>query len=418
MIVQRRKTSLQDYCVENHTEYLLAEWDKKKNGKLTPKDVFSGSAKKAWWILSYDDKKTGRHFEFSWEARISDRAGGHKCPYLTGKKIWKGFNDLTTTHPELAAEWHPSRNGDLRPENVMAGSNKKVWWQVSYDDKKTKKHFDFEWEAVVAQRAKGASCPYTSGKAVWKGFNDLATTHPELAAQWHPVKNGNLKPEHVSAGSGKKVWWILSCDDSKTGKHFEYERYVTVAEWVNGGGRRLYNRNLDVSKNGKVSGNLNNLAAAYPELAAQWHPTRNGSLLPEDVSIRSGRKVWWIFPYDDPKTGRHFDFEWETPVGNRTRGRGCPYLSGHKVWKGFNDLATVRPEIAAQWHPTKNGTLTPEDVTEKSAKNVWWQMSYVDEETGERSTYEWQAVIANRVISTVFPYPQRRNNRRRMKKAD
>lgn len=408
MKIQSRKISLRDYCMENHMEHLLGEWDRKKNGSLTPENVMAGSARKAWWLLPYDDEKTGRHFNFSWHARIKDRADGHKCPYLTGNKVWRGFNDLVTTHPELAAQWHHVRNKDLKPEDVSAGSNKKVWWLLPYDDKETGKHFDFEWEAAISCRVNGSECPYLTSQAVWKGFNDLATTHPELAAQWHPDKNGNLKPEHVSAGSGKKVWWLLLCDDLETGEYFKYERYVTVADWVRGTGRRLYNRNLDVSRNGKVSGNLNNLAAAYPEIAAQWHPTRNGNLFPKDVSIRSARKVWWIFPYDDPKTGKHFDFEWEASVGNRTRGRGCPYLSGHKVWKGFNDLATVRPEIAAQWHPTRNGTLTPEDVTEKSGKKVWWIYSYDDEETGEHSTFEWQAVIANRVINSVCPRLQRK----------
>ena len=35
-----------------------------------------------------------------------------------------------------------------------------------------------------------------------RGVNDLATTHPKLAVEWHPTKNGELKPSDVSAGSG------------------------------------------------------------------------------------------------------------------------------------------------------------------------------------------------------------------------
>ena len=54
------------------------------------------------------------------------------------------------------------------------------------------------------------------------------------------------------------------------------------------------------------------------------------------------------------------------------RGCGCPYCAGRKVLPGFNDLATADPRVAAQWHPTLNGSLTPEAVTAGSRKKVWW----------------------------------------------
>ena len=49
------------------------------------------------------------------------------------------------------------------------------------------------------------------------------------------------------------------------------------------------------------------LAEEYPELAMQWHPTKNEGLTPEMVTCGSKKKVWWLLPYDDPETGRHFD---------------------------------------------------------------------------------------------------------------
>ena len=79
---------------------------------------------------------------------------------------------LSTTHPELAAEWHPTKNGDLTPEMVSADSNKKVWWLMPYDDPETGKHFDFEWETTIASRAKSPVCPFLCKKVVFPGFND------------------------------------------------------------------------------------------------------------------------------------------------------------------------------------------------------------------------------------------------------
>ncbi len=60
-------------------------------------------------------------------------------------------------------------------------------------------------------------------------------------------------------------------------------------------------------------------------------------------------------------------------IAHRVRsGSGCPYCSNHKVLPGFNDLATIDPVVASQWHPTGNGSLTPQQVTPGSRRKVWW----------------------------------------------
>lgn len=156
-------------------------------------------------------------------------------------KLEIGINDLATTHPELAAEWHPTKNNDLQPTDVSAGSGKRIWWQLPYDvpedypiEHLRGKHFDFEWEATVQNRANGNNCPYLTGKAVWKGFNDLATTHPHLIDEWHPTLNGDLTPEMVTAGSNKKVWWHLEHDDPDTGRHHNYQWTAKIEQRANG----------------------------------------------------------------------------------------------------------------------------------------------------------------------------------------
>ena len=75
----------------------------------------------------------------------------------------RGFNDLATLCPDLAKEWHPTKNGDLKPEDVACGSNRRVWWYLPYDDQKNGVHYDFEWETIVHSRAlSGAGCPFLS----------------------------------------------------------------------------------------------------------------------------------------------------------------------------------------------------------------------------------------------------------------
>lgn len=76
---------------------------------------------------------------------------GQGCPYCAGKKILIGFNDLQSQYPEIAAEWHPTNNGDLKPTDVMSGSNKKVWWLGKCGH---------EWQAAISARCKSRQgCP-------------------------------------------------------------------------------------------------------------------------------------------------------------------------------------------------------------------------------------------------------------------
>lgn len=129
--------------------------------------------------------------------------------YLSNQKIWTGYNDLKTINPKLASEWHPTKNGNLTPEEVGVGYKKKVWWQLPYDDPKTDKHYDFEWKVSVYSRHYfGTGCPYLDGKLVKKGFNDLESLQPEIANEWHPTKNRKLKPDMVPLCCAKKVWWL------------------------------------------------------------------------------------------------------------------------------------------------------------------------------------------------------------------
>ena len=383
---------------------LAAQWHPTKNGDLRPSQVAANSNRKVWWICPYDDTNTGKHFDFEWQALISDRNSGSDCPYLNGQAVWAGFNDLETTNPELAAQWHPTKNKNLKPTQVTANSSNKIWWICPYDDPKTKKHFDFEWESIIANRNSGIGCPYLSGQSVWSGFNDLATTNPELAAQWHPTKNGNLKPTQVTANSQKKVWWLLLYDDPDTGKHFDFEWQAIIKNRNKG--------NDCVYLTGKaVLEGFNDLTTINPELAAQWHPTKNGDLKPTQFIASSEKKVWWLLPYDDPNTGKHFDFEWQALISNRNSGNDCPYLNGKAVWPGFNDLATINPELAAQWHPTKNGDLKPTQITAGSRKKVWWLLSYdvpmdysIEYLRGKHFDFEWKHIIGDRNRGNRCPY--------------
>ena len=241
---------------------IAAEWHPTRNGKLKPDDVAIKSNKKVWWLA-----KCGHE----WETSVILRINGNNCPYCGSQKLLKGFNDLKTKNPELAKEWHPSKNGELKPENVISGSHKKAWWLGKCGH---------EWEAIIGDRTRsGNGCPFCSNNKLLVGFNDLKTKNPELVKEWHPSKNGELKPENFFPNSHVKVWWICS-------RGHEYESYINHRN--NGTGCPICNCKLIIK-------GINDLETLNPNLARYWDNKKNKEK-PSEVSIKSGKRVWWLCP--------------------------------------------------------------------------------------------------------------------------
>ena len=120
---------------------LMAEWNWEKNTNISPLQLTFSSGKKVWWKCSKGHE---------WQARIADRNSGCGCPYCAGRKVLKGYNDLQTVNPTLASEWNYEKNNEITPSNITSNSGKKVWWKCG------KGH---EWQAVIANRNRGAGCP-------------------------------------------------------------------------------------------------------------------------------------------------------------------------------------------------------------------------------------------------------------------
>ena len=339
--------SLYEYGLERDDFRLLAQWDKERNGDLTPRSVSYGSRKKVWWRCDAGHR---------WEAPVYSRTGsGSGCPYCAGKRVAAGVPTLASEYPELAKQWHPTKNLDLTPDRVSPGTHRKAWWLCE------KGH---EWQAEIKSRASGTGCPICTNRKVAAGENDLATTHPGIAAQWHPTKNGSLTPEEVVAGAQKRVWW--QCE-----KGHEWQAEV----WS----RTVNHAGCPVCAGKQVCAGFNDLATTFPDLAAQWHPTKNGAMTPQSVTPFSNRRAWWICD---------LGHVYQASIADRASlSSGCPYCAGRKVLAGFNDLATKEPLVAAQWHPTLNGELTPRDVTAGSRKRIWWQC---------REGHVWKAVVYSR----------------------
>lgn len=308
------------------------EWHPTRNGALLPVDVRAHSSQRAWWLCS-------RNPAHEWNSIVWSRTRANaRCPVCFSSALSPEVA-FSATHPEVAREWHPSRNGDLKPDQMRAGSERRVWWRCVRDP-------THEWRSIIANRAIGHTCPMCSGR-VATPTTSVAALYPEVAARWHPTRNGKLTPDEIKLHGKRKHWW--RCLKNPT------------HEWqaqANGMGRCP----ICVGKKVVFSSSL---AGDSPKIAKEWHPIRNGDKRPKDFYRHSLVRVWWL-------CGRDPTHEWENTIAARVKkGTGCPYCGGRAAGPNTS-MAALHPELAKQWHPTKNGPLTPDAVVPGAAARVWW----------------------------------------------
>ena len=205
-------------------------------------------------------------------------------------------------------------------------------------------------------------------------------------AQWDYTANEGVHPEQISVGSSKKLSWVCS-------QHGPW--LATVQSRAAGSGCPDC-VNLNNPRNASSRGLLKD---EHPELVGQLHPTKNEHLDLDKVTSGSKRKAVWVCrERKNAPPGCTHAHEWTAPIRNRTSlGCGCPFCSGRVVCP-CNSLAVKTPEVAAQWHPTRNGDKRPDHVGARSNLHVWWQ--HVSELTGE--VHEWKAAIMDRVRTWEF----------------
>ena len=175
--------------------------------------------------------------------------------------------------------------------------------------------------------------------------NSLAEVHPELITEWSE-KNLPLTPDDITFGSNRKVWWRGACGH----------------EWQTSVKARSNGEKCPICSGTRVIAGINDLATLEPLLVKQW--SKKNKIKPTEISIGSHKKVIWRC-----KKGH----EWEAAVKSRTINKtGCPYCSHNKVLAGFNDLATLLPDIAAEWSD-RNYPLLPTQVTVFANRKAWWK---------------------------------------------
>lgn len=278
----------------------------------------------------------------------------------------------------LRTEWHPDKNGDMTLDDYPWDSKEKVWWRCSICLR--------EWPARIDKRT-GAyqpsnkeinrDCPTCARGLLIQGVNDLLTVNPEVCQEWDYEKN-EITPDRVAANSGKEAWW--RCKNPNCG----YNWKVKI-------GSRNAGSQCPVCIKLSRSGSRISLADASSFLAGEWDYEANGDLTPNLIAPHSTKSVFW-------KCGK--GHKWRSRVESRYNGgdeKICPTCANLMRDGVPRDLASVRPEFAAQWHPTKNGDLRPSDIGSTTNKKVWWKCN------NPSCGHEWESRVDVRARNPRCP---------------
>ena len=196
--------------------------------------------------------------------------------------------------------------------------------------------------------------------------NSLSAVHPELVSEWSE-KNLPLTPDDITFGSNKKVWWKGACGH----------------EWQTSVKARSNGEKCPICSGARVIEGINDLSTLKPGLAPEW--SEKNEIKPTEVSIGSHKKVIWKC-----KLGH----EWIATVKSRTINKtGCPYCSHNKVLAGFNDLATLFPEVADEW--SDKNEKKPTEVMAFANSKAWWKC--------KTCGYEWNTLISTRSGGSKCP---------------
>lgn len=392
---------------------LAQEWDYEKNQPHNPSDFTVSSSKSVWWKCTTCGN--------SWRTSISNRTSQHSgCPVCTHNAILAGYNDLATLNPDLAKEWHPHKNLPLTPQTVGAASGVLVWWICEYGH---------EYQCRIADRAKGVGCSECSKRfrtslrekaivyyieqycanvlcnyhAAWLGRAEIDIFLPDQnigieydGQRYHQNIIRDIDKDELCK---KNQITLIRIREPKCPVIVRDDPTICLPDLSNTALTAAIqdilsylgylNVDIDVERDIQAlstfyrsTATAGNMRESYPALAQEFLSSKNGALLPENIpATYSKEKYYWKCSV--------CGHEWRAALGERINGTGCPACAGKVIIAGRNDLATTHPKLALEWHPTKNGNVTPQNVSKGSDFHAWWRCSVCG--------YEWQVRVKNRV---------------------
>lgn len=394
--------------LESQYPAIASEWDVEENYPLLPANVAYSCNTKYSWICP-----KGHRYKSSPNSRTNKGSG---CKYCANKAVLIGYNDLVTTHPVIAAEWDYELNGTSRPEQYTAGSDKVFYWKCPEGHK--------SYRAPIKQRKAGRGCKICGHKtASEKRINTIIDRrgsfldlYPELAEEWD--YETNIKdPNEYTPNSNKKVMWICSwCNGKWPAKinarvseesgcphcnnhaktSFPEQALFFYLKKVFPDAERGYTEIFENKMELDIYIPSRSTAIEYDGL--YWHDIRKNKRdelkyhyckergirlirVRETAPTEEKMSCDLLFVRSDPVTAVSLNAVIakvfsvlsidHTMDIDSERDRG--EIKNQYVYSLREKSLEFRyPEIAKEWHPHRNGTLSPDRVSAGSGEEYWW----------------------------------------------
>jgi len=336
----------------DHHKHLVLEFDSESNDGVDPKTLYSRSPGKFYWLCQKSDN---RH---SYSATVKSRLMGHACSYCAGIEILPGFNDWMSLETLESLAWNYEKNVDDNGNQVdprTLGVDNRVQFHWTCITGNHDREISIS-SAVQGQRL-GKGCRTCSGYKAIPGKNDAFSLFPELRKRLHSKLNIGLNLDGLHPGNRDiEIVWL--CPQNHTWK-------------------RPFAEELKSQGCGKCVGfdlwaGHNDLLSQFPRVAAEIaYDLNNGQkgfveLAPDKVHKHSALDSWWRC--------KEYGHTWKTKVEKRTReGTGCPFCSDRRVWPGFNDLWTKRPDLVNEIDFDKHPGLDPKKLLWVSHDVLNWR---------------------------------------------
>ena len=363
------ENSFLTFCSETGNERLLLEWDYWKN-QITPADiVFSENIKNAKQTYYWKCFTCGKEWKSSAYERVRSGRGCRSCSARAAmeRRMKEKYGLMSDCTAEYMQEWNYEKNPEL-PENTVRQATMKVWWKC--------KKCGYEWQTALVNREKGHGCSRCGNRVKSIKMHDKALrnngnirdNNPELILEWDFEKNIGIEPNECTSASKQKVWWkCKECGNS-------WQAFISSRTRGNGcpeGGKKKM-----ISERIKNHLKYNNsLAEDNAELIKEWDYDKNGDITPYMITPKSSQHYWWIC-----EKGHSY----EASLLSRYSDSGCPICSNKQVLAGYNDLATIKPDMLEKWNYEKN-VIMPKEITYGSKRKVWWKCP--------ECSYQWKAAV-------------------------
>jgi len=215
-----------------------------------------------------------------------------------------------------------------------------------------------------------ATLPATMRDQPFKNYLEASGDYRLTTSNWRAVQIHHLNPSHNPRTN-------QHADDDYEGICVEGHRITRWVKSLSFDGSPL--DSCRVCSFSVVEAGFNDIATRYPLIGAEFHPENNNGADPRQILAGSTTSYNWRCP--------DFNHVYPATPANRIRGQSdCSICANKRFEPGINDIETVQPKLAEEWHPTRNARSAAETPIGTSDK-AWWIC---------RLGHEWEASISSR----------------------